>query len=145
MAARIHPAPLDRCGAIAEINQGNSTDWSLDGPSFPLASNSNDEPPTVRGLGRGMYRNDLSDTAARDLPFATTLPTAMIGTFGLGLLVRDGLLMISGFVMSILATIGVLWFLIGWKRMSVTRRQTAGSETVGSGRRRPYITDLHCL
>ena len=70
--------------------------------------------PAVRASGAACVAMTLLIPPLEILPFATTLPTATIGMFGLGLLVRDGLLMIGGFVMSILATVGGLWFLIGW-------------------------------
>lgn len=50
------------------------------------------------------------------VPFATSGPMVVIAFFGLGLLYRDGLLMLVGFVGAIMAVAGGLWgakFLVG--------------------------------
>jgi hypothetical protein len=47
------------------------------------------------------------------VPFATTGPMIVIAIFGLGLLYRDGLLMLLGFVGAVLAVLIGLWALLG--------------------------------
>jgi hypothetical protein len=47
------------------------------------------------------------------IPFATSGPMIVIATFGLGLLFRDGLLMLLGFAGAALAVIGGIWALAG--------------------------------
>lgn len=43
------------------------------------------------------------------VPFATSGPMIVIAIFGLGLLYRDGLLMLLGFVGAVIAVVGGLW------------------------------------
>ncbi|MBP0485059.1 exopolysaccharide biosynthesis protein [Sagittula salina] len=43
------------------------------------------------------------------VPFATTGPMVVIALFGLGMLYRDGLVMLSGFAGALLAVLGGLW------------------------------------
>lgn len=47
------------------------------------------------------------------IPFATSGPMIVIAIFGLGLLYRDGLLMLLGFIGAAVAIAGGLWGLIG--------------------------------
>lgn len=47
------------------------------------------------------------------VPFATSGPMIVIAIFGLGLLYRDGLLMLLGFIGAVLAAVGGLWALAG--------------------------------
>jgi hypothetical protein len=47
------------------------------------------------------------------VPFATSGPMIVIAIFGLGLLYRDGLLMLVGFLGALLAVVGGLWGLLG--------------------------------
>lgn len=47
------------------------------------------------------------------IPFATSGPMIVIAIFGLGLLFRDGLLMLIGFVGAAIAIAGGLWGLLG--------------------------------
>lgn len=47
------------------------------------------------------------------VPFATSGPMIVIAIFGLGLLYRDGLLMLLGFLGAVIAVVGGLWSLIG--------------------------------
>lgn len=47
------------------------------------------------------------------VPFATTGPMIVISIFGLGLLYRDGLLMLLGFVGAAIAVAGGLWGFVG--------------------------------
>lgn len=47
------------------------------------------------------------------VPFATSAPMIVISIFGLGLLYRDGLLMLLGFLGATVAVIGGLWGLVG--------------------------------
>lgn len=47
------------------------------------------------------------------IPFATSGPMIVIAMFALGLLFRDGLLMLIGFIGAAISIIGALWGLIG--------------------------------
>lgn len=47
------------------------------------------------------------------IPFATSGPMIVIAVFGLGLLYRDGLLMLLGFIGAVIAITGGLWGLLG--------------------------------
>lgn len=47
------------------------------------------------------------------VPFATSVPMLVISTFGLGLLFRDGLVMLVGFLGTGLAATGILWVVFG--------------------------------
>ncbi len=47
------------------------------------------------------------------VPFATTGPMIVISIFGLGLLYRDGLLMLLGFVGAAIAVASGLWGFVG--------------------------------
>ena len=46
------------------------------------------------------------------VPFATSGPMIVIAIFGLGLLFRDGLMMLLGFIGAVIAVVGGLWGLI---------------------------------
>ena len=46
------------------------------------------------------------------IPFATSGPMIVIAVFGLGLLYRDGLLMLLGFIGAVIAVVGGLWGVI---------------------------------
>lgn len=69
--------------------------------------------PFVRAAGIACVALAFIMPPLEIVPFATTIATAPIAVFGLALFFRDGLLMTLGFLLTVGAAAGFVWFIMG--------------------------------